>query len=202
MIYLLNSTNGILIGMFDSIALAKNYLNSIGITTYDSYVFLMKVQDMKYISRICYVDGVCIYNNKNFWVNQAQSIIDDYSNHTIVDYFGINIYLDQFKREFYTNGTRLGMVHTTADEVSYNMIIGTEFISLFREECVNADLGTLHGLDIASKTSNVIPLILTGSFKEALTVLDSFTTDYFFTTERLTKYKAMIAAADVITYQK
>jgi hypothetical protein len=42
---------------------------------------------------------------------------------------------------------------------------------------------------------------LTGSFKEALKLLNTYTIDEYFTTDRLEKYKAMIGAADVITYQ-
>ena len=201
MIYLINTTTGMLIGIFDSISLAKQYLNGIGIITYENYLFLMRVEDMKYISRICYVDGICIYNNKTFWTTQAQSVLENYNNHVITDFLGAVIYIDQFKREYYSNGTRLGMIHTTADAVNYNIDIGFEFITLFREECVNADLGSLNGLDIASKTANLIPLVMTGSFKEALKLLNTYTIDEYFTTDRLEKYKAMIGAADVITYQ-
>lgn len=201
MIYLINTSSGMFIGMFDSIALAKQYLNDIGITTYENYLFLMKVEDMKYISRICYVDEICIYNNKSFWTTQAQSILDNYTDHTITDFLGNVVYIDQFKREYYSNGTRLGVIHNTADAVNYNITVGFEFISLFREECVNADLGSLNGLDIASKTNSLIPLIMTGSFKEALKLLNTYTVDEYFTTERLIKYKAMIGAADVIIYQ-
>lgn len=82
------------------------------------------------------------------------------------------------------------------------MTIGNEFISLFREECVNGDLGPLNGLDIATKTANVIPLVMTGSFKEASYVLAHITPDVFLTTELLTKYKNMLLSADAITYQR
>jgi hypothetical protein len=92
----MNITSGMLIGMFDSIALAKKYLSDIEITTYENYLFLMRVEDMKYISRICYVDGICIYNNKTFWTTQAQSVLENYNNHVITDFLGVVIYIDQF----------------------------------------------------------------------------------------------------------
>lgn len=200
MIYLLKKSTNYVIGSFDTITLANQYLNSIGITTYDDFSYLMRINDMKYISRICYVDDVCIYNNKTFWLTEGQNIYQTFDTHTVYDAFGSIIYKDRFKIELDNNSMRLNNIYTTADEVAHNMLIGNEFISLFREECVNADLGSLHGLDIATKTANVIPLIITGSFKEAVTVLNTLIPDEYFTTERLLKYKDMIKAADVITY--
>lgn len=201
MIYLLNIKSNTLIGFFDSIALAKAYLLSIGIATYEDYLFLTKVSDMKYMSRICYVDNICIYNNNKFWLEHAQNIYDNYELHIVKDFLNNVVYKDQFKTEYDNNTTRLGMIHTTADQVNYNMDIGFEFIALFREECVNGDLGSLNGLAIASKTSNVIPLVMTGSFKEGAYVLSTITPDEFLTTELLTKYRNMLLSADVITYQ-
>jgi hypothetical protein len=200
MIYLLKKSTNYIIGTFDTITLANDYLNSIGIMTYEDFSYLMRINEMKYISRICYVDDVCIYNNKTFWLTQGQNIYQTFDAHAVYDVFGSIIYKDRFKIELDNNSMRLNNIYTKADEVAYNMLIGNEFISLFREECINSDLGSLNGLDIAVKTANIIPLIMTGSFKEALTVLKTLTTDEYFTNERLTKYKAMIGAADVIVY--
>jgi len=202
MIYLVRNSMNYVIGVFDTIALAKTYLSSIGVTTYEDFSYLMRIEDMTYASRICYVDGICIYNNKNFWLNTSNTIYDNYESHTVTDFMNKIVYKDQFKQEMNRNSMRLNNIYTTSDEVNYNIDIGFEFITLFREECVNADLGSLNGLSIASKTANLIPLIMTGSFKESLTVLSTYTTDEYFTTERLSKYKAMIASADVITYQR
>lgn len=200
MIYLLKKSTNYIIGTFDTITLANDYLNSIGIMTYEDFSYLMRINEMKYISRICYVDDVCIYNNKTFWLTQGQNIYQTFDDHAVYDVFGSIIYKDRFKIELDNNSMRLNNIYTKADEVAYNMLIGNEFISLFREECINSDLGSLNGLDIAVKTANIIPLIMTGSFKEALTVLKTLTTDEYFTNERLTKYKAMIGAADAIVY--
>lgn len=202
MIYLVRNSMNYVIGVFDTIALAKTYLSSIGVTTYEDFSYLMRIEDMTYASRICYVDGICIYNNKNFWLNTSNTVYNNYESHTVTDFMNKIVYKDQFKQEMNRNSMRLNNIYTTSDEVNYNIDIGFEFITLFREECVNADLGSLNGLSIASKTANLIPLIMTGSFKEALTVLSTYTVDEYFTTARLAKYKAMIASADIITYQR
>lgn len=156
---------------------------------------------MKYISRIAYVDGVCIYNNKDFWINNSHNVHDDYDAHVVVDFMGNTIYKDRFTIEMDHNFNRIANVVTTADQVNYNIDVGFEFIALFREETVNGDLGSLNGMDVAMKTANVIPLVTTGSFKEAAYVLSTLTTDEYLTTERLTKYRTMLLAADIIKYQ-
>ena len=177
MIYLVRNSMNYVIGVFDTIALAKTYLSSIGVTAYEDFSYLMRIEDMTYASRICYVDGICIYNNKNFWLNTSNTVYDNYESHTVTDFMNKIVYKDQFKQEMNRNSMRLNNIYTTSDEVNYNIDIGFEFITLFREECVNADL-------------------------ESLTVLSTYTTDEYFTTERLAKYKAMITSADVITYQR
>lgn len=202
MIYLINLASAVLVGMFDTIAAAKTHLASIGVTSYENYVFTGKVTDMSYLSRICFVDDECIYNNKTFWSENAQAIYDNYSNHVVTDCFGQTVYSDQFKKELEENGTRIGMVLTSADEVAYNIKIGKEFISLFREQCITSDIGSQSGLSIASALSNVIPLVQTGSFKEAAVVLSTVTRNDFLTDELLNKYMYMLLAADIITYLK
>lgn len=159
---------------------------------------------MTYISRICYVDNICIYNNKNFWLTQAHDvyndILNDNTSHSIIDFMGNQVDINRFWVEMNNNSQRLTNIYTSADEVYYNMTIGTEFISLFREECITTDIGNQSGLGIASATANVIPLVLTGSFKEAAYVIQGIALDDFFTTERLQKYRSSLLAADVITY--
>lgn len=201
MIYLINKTNNIVVGQFDSITSAKSYLTSYGIITYENHAFTEEINNMRYISRITHVDGVCIYNNKSFWINESHNVYNDYSNHIVLDFLGNPIYSDRFQLEMDYNFNRIGNVSSIAEQVNYNITIGVEFIALFREETVNGDLGSLNGLDVAAKTANAIPLITTGSFKEAAYILSSITPDEYLTTDRLTKYINMLKSADIITYQ-
>lgn len=201
MIYLINKTNCIVVGQFDSITSTKSYLKSYGITTYENYAFTEEINNMRYISRITHVDGVCIYNNKTFWINESHNIYDDYSNHIVLDFLGNLMYSDRFLLEMDYNFNRIANVTSIAEQVNYNIDIGFEFIALFREETVAGDLGSLNGLDVAAKTANATPLITTGSFKEAAYVLGGITPDEYLTTARLTKYISMLKAADIITYQ-
>lgn len=204
MIYLTKISTTTIIGCFDTIALAKSYLSDAGITDYSDYMFLRRIEDMTYISRICYVDNICIYNNKTFWMTQAHDVYTDLlsnaESHTMIDFLGNQVDINRFWIEMNNNSQRLSNIYTSADEVYYNMTIGNEFISLFREECITSDLGNQSALGIASATANVIPLVLTGSFKEAAYVILGIQQDDFFTASRLQKYRNSLLSADVITY--
>lgn len=162
--------------------------------------YILKDVDMKYISRIVYVDGECVYNNKNFWLNTASSILEDYSQHTVLDFMSKPIDQFRFEIELESNASRLAVIDGVAGEIDYNITIGNEFISIFREECVFTDFKSITPLEIGRKLSNVIILVQTGSFREAKLLLQQVETDAFLTEERLTKYKNMLDAADVITY--
>ena len=87
-----------------------------------------------------------------------------------------------------------------AGEVEYNIQIGTEFISLFREECIFTELGGISPIEIGKKLIGAITFIQTGAFREARLVLATLERDAFLTDERIQKYSNMLAAADVITY--
>ncbi len=200
MIRLINEKTNTSPGVFDTKDLADDYLKSQGITDTSDYNLYERIDIMNYISRICYVDGDCIYNNKGFWVNTASSIYSDYENHVVLDFLGESVSSSQFKNEMNNNSMRLTNIYTRADEVACNIKIGNEFIAIFREECLTEGLGGITGSEVAIKASNIIPLLLTGSFYEATQVLKSLTTDTFFTTERIEKYVKMLNSADVITY--
>ena len=156
--------------------------------------------DMKYVSRIVYVDDTCIYNNRAFWLNESDSILEDYESHTVLDFMGNPVDQTRFEVERNSNISRLSSIDGVAGEVEYNITVGNEFISLFREECIFTDFQTVTPLDIAQKLLTVISLVQTGSFREAKLVLKSVEPDAFLTTERLKKYEDMLDAADAITY--
>ena len=156
--------------------------------------------DMKYLSRVVYVDDQCIYNNKDFWTNSAADIIENYDEHTVLDFLGKPVDKVRFEVEYNSNSSRIAAIDGVAGEVDYNIQIGTEFISLFREECIFTDLGGISPIEIGRKLIGAITFIQTGAFREARLVLATLERDAFLTDERVKKYSDMLAAADVITY--
>lgn len=156
--------------------------------------------NMKYLSRIVYVDGNCIYNNKNFWTQTAPTIIEEFDEHEVLDFMGRPVDKVRFETEFNSNSSRISNIDGVAGEVDYNMTIGNEFISLFREECIFTDFKDISPLEIGQKLINVIAFVETGSFREAKMLLQTIEPDAFLTEERITKYVNMLDAADSIEY--
>lgn len=156
--------------------------------------------NMKYLSRIVYVDGECVYNNKDFWTKEAPTILKEFEEHEALDFMGKPVDKVRFETEFNSNSSRISNIDGVAGEVDYNITVGNEFISLFREECIFTDFQTVTPLDIAQKLLTVISLVQTGSFREAKMVLKTVEPDAFLTNERLKKYEDMLDAADAITY--
>lgn len=200
MIFVIKKTNWMLQGQFGNLKLAKDWIAQSTYKEEDFYI----TQDlnMKYISRIVYVDGKCVYNNKQFWTVDVykDKILDDYEEHEILDFMGLPVDKYRFEIELNTNLTRLNSIDGVAGEVDYNITVGNEFISLFREECIFTDFETVTPLEIAQKLLTVISLVQTGSFREAKLVLKQIEPDAFLTKERLQKYENMLDSADAITY--
>lgn len=182
----------------DSLYLLKNAIKND--KRIESEFLITEDVDMKYISRIVYVDEMCIYNNKDFWTVNAPYIIDTFKNHKVYDFMGKKVDLNRFKTEYNSNVSRISAIDGVAGEVDYNITIGNEFISLFREECIFTDFQEVTPLEIAQKLLTVISLVQTGSFREAKLVLKTVQPDAFLTKERLKKYEDMLDAADAITY--
>lgn len=198
MIYVIKKNNWMLQGKFDDLGQARQWLSEKQLSENDYYI--TQDLDMKYISRIVYVDGTCVYNNKDFWTKIAPTFADEYEKHEVLDFMGRPVNKNRFETEFITNINRLNAIDGVAGEVDYNITVGNEFISLFREECIFTDFQTVTPLDIAQKLLTVIALVQTGSFREAKMVLKTVEPDAFLTTERLKKYVNMLDAADAITY--
>lgn len=156
--------------------------------------------NMKYLSRIVYVDGECVYNNKTFWTETAPTILEEFEEHEALDFMGRPVDKVRFETEFNSNSSRIANIDGVAGEVDYNITIGNEFISLFREECIFTDFKTVTPLEIAQKLMSVIALVQTGSFREAKLVLKTIDNDAFLTQERIQKYEDMLDSADAITY--
>ena len=198
MIFVIKKSSWLLQGQFGNLKLAKDWIAQSTYKEEDFYI----TQDlnMKYISRIIYVDGECIYNNKDFWTMLAPVLLDEYDKHTVLDFMGQPVDAYRYEVELNTNITRIAAIDGIAGEIKYNMTVGNELISLLREECVKTDLEEVTPLQIAAKTAQIIPMLQTGSFREASQLIDTLEPDEFFTVERLAKYKDMLAAADVIAY--
>ena len=156
--------------------------------------------DMKYISRIVYVDGECVYNNKEFWTKNAEAILEEFNEHEVLDFMNKPVDSFRFITEYNSNASRISAIDGLAGEIDYNMTVGNEFIALFREECVKTDFKGITPLEIGVKLAPVISLVQTGSFREAKQVLQTMQTDPFLTEERMAKYIAMMDAADAIEY--
>lgn len=196
--YAVNKKTNLLMHTAASLALIKARMKELGEDEQDFYI--LQDIDMKYISRVVYVDGECVYNNKDFWTKEAPIVLENFNEHEVKDFMGKTVDFYRFTTEYNSNTSRISAIDGVAGEVDYNITVGNEFISLFREECIFTDFQTVTPLDIAQKLLTVISLVQTGSFREAKMVLKTVEPDAFLTTERLQKYEDMLDAADAITY--
>ena len=155
---------------------------------------------MKYISRIVHVDGECVYNNKEFWLNGAPSILENYEEHEVIDFLGNQVDRIRFETEYNSNSSRISNIDGIAGEVEYNIEIGNEMIALFKEECILTDFKDITPMEIAAKLAQAYTLVMTGSFREAKQIFVAIETDPFLTAERKQKYIDMLDAADAIEY--
>ena len=84
MIYVIKKTNWMLQGQFSNLVEAKRWIEK---STYkEEDFFITQDLNMKYISRIVYVDGECVYNNKDFWTILAPVLLDEYDKHAVLDF--------------------------------------------------------------------------------------------------------------------
>lgn len=197
-IFAVNKETNMVVHQAANLALIKTRMKELGEKEEDFYI--LGDIDMKYISRIVYVDGECVYNNKDFWSKTAEEIYKNFEEHEVKDFLGQPVDLYRFATEMNSNITRISAIDGLAGEIDYNMTVGDEFIALFREECVKTDFKGITPLEIGVKLAPVISLIQTGSFREAKQVLQTMETDPFLTEERIAKYIAMMDAADAIEY--
>jgi hypothetical protein len=168
----------------------------------NDYIILQEF-NMNYVSRITYIDGVCVYNNKEYWTKTAvlnPITEENFNEHEIKDFLGNDVTYDRYVDEYNNNISRLSSIDGVAGEVEYNIEVGDEFISLFREECVKTDFKSITPLEIAQKLAPIISLVQTGSFREAKQVLQTIENDQFLTPARVQKYIDMMDSADAIEY--
>lgn len=200
MIYVIDKDLSIVKITGHDLQMVKSRITELGLT---NYVILKELADMNYVSRIYKVDDTIIYNNKVFWQTTANEIANDFENHTVIDFMENQVTKEQFMNEYYTNATRIEKTKDgLASQIQYNRIVGGEFIDLFREECTVLTLSKFGTSEAAllSKLSNVIPMLITGTFRTAIYFLTNITRDGFLTNERVNKYIQMLSAADAIDY--
>ena len=82
----------------------------------------------------------------------------------------------------------------------YNIEVAGEFISLFKEESVYTKFVNITPDELMAKLAPVVTALNTGSFREAKHIIQQMEKDSFLTEERITKYVAMMDAADAIEY--
>lgn len=196
--YAIEKKSNLLKHVADSLLLLKQTIEKSKEQETDFYI--LQDVDMKYISRITYIDGKCIYNNKKFWLNDPDDIIDNFEEHEVLDFLGNSVTKFRYETEKNSNASRISSIDGLAGEIDYNITVGNEFIALFREECVKTDFKGITPLEIGIKLAPVISLVQTGSFREAKQVLQTLETDPFLTEERIAKYIAMMDSADAIEY--
>lgn len=200
MIYVIDDDK--VIGEFSSINMAQKIM---GEDVAEKYKMLKDI-DMKYISRITYVDDVCVYNDKQFWTKDLTDILENYNNHRVVDILNQPVSLRRFETEQKSNLDRIALIDGRPGQISYNMEVGKEFVSLFREECILTKFtkeSDTSPMIIFEKLTPVIAMLDAGAFREAKQYLQGYRTkikDDFLTDERIDKYIAMLDAADAIEY--
>lgn len=197
-IYVFGPTFGY-IGQFFSLSEAKTYCAGKSLT---SVRYMEEVPSMDYVSKITYVDGNCIYNNKEFWTVTAwnSEMSGNLSGHIVTDWLGNAVDAERFNEERYSNANRINAVDGQPGETTLNQSVGHELISLLMSEFSQTTVTGVSTADIAAKCGNIGTYLALGSFYLAEAYLSAMGTDVFFTAERIAKYLAMMKSADAFTY--
>lgn len=207
MVYLVNKILNTLVGTFDNTSYANDYLAEHGEDA-ENYFILTELDSMKYVNRIAYVDGKCVYNNKEFWSSDLSKFIAEYDKHDVQTILGDKETVNQarFISEYHNMINKINAIDGRAGQIEYNMQVGKEFVSLFREECILTKFtkeSDTSPMIIFEKLTPVIAMLDAGAFREAKQYLQGYRAkikDDFLTDERIDKYIAMLDAADAIEY--
>lgn len=171
-----------------------------------NYEILERIGMGKCVSRVTTVDGNIVYNNKDFWLRKAENIYNGYENYKVCDILGEPVSRDRFGVEMASNRARLAQIDGRPGQIDYNMMVGSEFISLFREECILTKFtkeSDTSPMIIFKKLDTVINMLQIGGFREAKQYLQAYRSqivDDFLTNERIDKYISMLDSADAIEY--
>lgn len=197
-IYAVEKSTNLLKYTADSLALMKQVIKDAD--RQENEFYILGDIDMKFVSRITYVDGECVYNKKSFWFEAAKDILDNYEEHEVLDFLGQPVSKLRFETEFNSNSSRIAAIDGLSGEVLYNIEVAAEFISLFKEETVYTDFVNITPDELMVKLAPVVVALNTGSFREAKHAIMAMENDSFLTPERVAKYVAMMDAADAIDY--
>lgn len=205
MIYVLRLKDNKLMAKVSNIIEANNYIvNDLHDEIYN-YIYL---EDMatNVISSVIYVDGVCVYNSKDFWTKDFNEFLEHYNEHEVKDICGRDVVKNRFESELLSNSNRIGKIDEQQGQVAYNIEIGKEFITLFRLECIKTKFtkeSNTSPMIIFKKLGEVITMLSAGAFREAKQFLQGYRDvirDDFLTDARIDKYIAMLDSADAIEY--
>ncbi len=207
MIFLIDKTTEKLLGVFANMEYTTQFLKERGRDADSCYV-LTEMPIMKYVNRIAYVDGKCVYNNKEFWSSDLSKFIAEYDKHDVQTILGDKETVNQarFISEYHNMINKINAIDGRAGQIEYNMQVGKEFVSLFREECILTKFtkeSDTSPMIIFEKLTPVIAMLDAGAFREAKQYLQGYRAkikDDFLTDERIDKYIAMLDAADAIEY--
>lgn len=199
MIVVMKKSTMHVIGWFDNLNLVKRYCVDKGLD-YVKDIIKLKEMNMNYVGTITYVDGNIVYYSKDFWKSDLTSFISDYESHTVTDYLGKSVPKERFLIELNETIDRIDSIDGEEGEIAFNINVGTEFITLVRNEFKNSILNEYTAIDFANDIGKISMLVLEGAFREAGQLLSNIEPNEFLTRERLDKYIAMLHSADAITY--
>lgn len=183
-------------GIYPNLTRAKEKISELHLTEQDFYIS----QDisMKYISTVVSVDGNVIYNNIKFWTTDVfrLGIVDNYAEHTVLDYLGNPVPLDRFNIELDNNLSRCGSIDGEPGKMDYDMEVGREMIDIVRTEFTVAKPANYSSLQFAQDVADMSSLIAIGCPLEAAQILENTPENPFLTADRKAKYLAMLASYD------
>lgn len=204
MIYAIAKNDNTVYGIADTYNMLYDSILSAG-KNIDDYCFAEEAK-MKFISRIVYVDGQCVYKNCDFWNQNFKEFLKNYNDHTVLDILGQTVDQQRFYAESCENLNQIQKIDGRPGQIDYNMEVGKEFVSLFREECILTKFtkeSDTSPMIIFEKLTPVIAMLDAGAFREAKQYLAGYRAnlkDDFLTDERIDKYIEMLSAADAIEY--
>ena len=210
MLYLMRKKDWTVMGTFENNTYVQNYISTKNLAEND-YIILEEVGGlMNYISQIVFKikDGetTCVYNDKSFWTSDLTDVLQNFNDYTFTDIFGEKVSFERFVSEMNANINRIAKIDGRPGQIKYDMDIGQEFITLFREECILTNFtknSNTSPMIIFSKLTTPIMMLSAGAMREAKQWLQANKTailDDFLTEERIEKYIDMLLAADAIEY--
>lgn len=200
MIFVIDKSNLSVKGCFPDLSTAKAIVKNI------NECYVTEEANMRIIPRVVTVDGNYVYCSKKFWMKEANDIFENYDAHEVKDILGQPVSKIRYSDETTEMINRIIRIDGRPGQIEYNMQVGKEFVSLFREECILTKFtkeSDTSPMKIFEKLTPVIAMLDAGAFREAKQYLAGYRQmlkDDFLTDERIDKYIAMLDAADAIEY--